>query len=119
MPVFNRVAQIFGVVRVVLLPQVVDKVNDDAWGLSATLPVGVAATSSGTDGSTAATKLGLVIGLCAGGKKCSFSVLCTQVFDIFCFAVRFQVPGVMSRDVPIALVSGKNELSLLQGVALV
>lgn len=56
----------------VLLPfsqQVVDKVDDDAWGLSAALPVGVEASSLNADSdASAATKLGLVIGLCAGGE---------------------------------------------------
>lgn len=48
----------------------VDKIDDDAWGLSAALPVGVEAASTTTAGSdsSAATKLGLVIGLCAGGE---------------------------------------------------
>lgn len=43
--------------------------DDDAWGLSAALPVGVEAASLNPDSdSSAATKLGLVIGLCAGGE---------------------------------------------------
>lgn len=47
----------------------VDKIDDDAWGLSATLPVGVNAAGTSTeDSAAAATKLGLVIGLCAGGE---------------------------------------------------
>lgn len=48
----------------------VDKVDDDAWGLSAELPVGVAASSTeGSDSeSSSASKLGLVIGLAAGGE---------------------------------------------------
>ena len=50
--------------------QVVDKVDDDAWGLSAALPVGVEASSLNADSdASAATKLGLVIGLCAGGER--------------------------------------------------
>lgn len=49
--------------------QVVDHIDDDSWGLSAALPVGVEASSVNTDSdSSAATKLGLVIGLCAGGE---------------------------------------------------
>lgn len=44
--------------------------DDDAWGLSAALPVGVeaASRSTGDSDSSSATKLGLVIGLCAGGE---------------------------------------------------
>ncbi|CAM9760076.1 unnamed protein product [Scytosiphon promiscuus] len=54
---------------------VVDTKDDDAWGLSAALPVGVEAASQGTDSdSSAATKLALVIGLCAGGV-CLLAVL--------------------------------------------
>ncbi|CAN0497763.1 unnamed protein product [Ectocarpus sp. 12 AP-2014] len=54
---------------------VVDKVNDDAWGLSVELPVGVAAASVDTESdSSAATKLALVIGLSAGGV-CLLAVL--------------------------------------------
>ncbi|CAM9746129.1 unnamed protein product, partial [Hapterophycus canaliculatus] len=54
---------------------VVDMQDDDAWGLSAALPVGVEAASRSTESdSSAATKLALVIGLCAGGV-CLLAVL--------------------------------------------
>lgn len=54
-----------------LSQQVVDKIDDDAWGLSAALPVGVEVSSINPDSdSSAETKLGLVIGLCAGGERC-------------------------------------------------
>ncbi|CAM9601668.1 unnamed protein product [Pylaiella littoralis] len=47
---------------------VVDKADDDAWGLSSALPVGVAPSSVGTGDTTdTAKKLALVIGLSAGG----------------------------------------------------
>lgn len=50
--------------------QVVDKVNDDAWGLSAALPVGVEPRSLNPDeSSSAVAKLALVVGLSAGGEE--------------------------------------------------
>lgn len=54
--------------------QVVDRDDDDAWGLSVALPVGVAAASreGGSSGTSAVWKLALVIGVCAGGTGIAF-----------------------------------------------
>lgn len=53
----------------------VDKIDDDAWGLSNALPIGVAVASSGSgSGSTSATKLGLVIAFSVAGI-CLLAVL--------------------------------------------
>eukprot|EP00904_Undaria_pinnatifida_P012917 jgi/Undpi1/8756/HiC_scaffold_25.g11218.m1 len=48
---------------------VVDRADDDAWGLSSALPIGVevAAASGPSSESLSASKLALVIGLCVGG----------------------------------------------------
>lgn len=50
--------------------QVVDRADDDAWGLSSALPIGVevVAAAEPTSESLSASKLALVIGLCAGGE---------------------------------------------------
>lgn len=50
------------------LTQVVDKKDDDAWGLSNGLSVGVS-LSTNDSSFTAEWKLGLTIGLCAVGER--------------------------------------------------
>lgn len=51
--------------------QVVDKKDDDAWGLSNELSIGVSLSTNDTPLSnmSADSKLGLTIGLCAVGKR--------------------------------------------------
>lgn len=51
--------------------QVVDRADDDAWGLSSALPIGVevVAVAEPTSESLSASKLALVIGLCTGGEE--------------------------------------------------
>lgn len=62
---------------------VVDRADDDAWGLSSALPIGVevVAAAEPTSESLSASKLALVIGLCAGG-------VCLLAMLLACFRTR-------------------------------
>ncbi|CAN0398519.1 unnamed protein product, partial [Laminaria digitata] len=62
---------------------VVDRADDDAWGLSSALPIGVevVAVAEPTSESLSASKLALVIGLCAGG-------VCLLAMLLACFRTR-------------------------------